>query len=185
MGDGDGLPGPTDAWVTLGGLARETSTIRLGTLVTSAYVPTPRSTGDQRRSGRRHVGWPRRARTRRRVVPAGTRGLRHRVPGARRTIRSARGATRDHHRHVVDAGRRDVRVARRPLPGHRLAGAAQAAAITGADRDRRRRTEADPGARRSFRHGVQHAVRTDRLLHDPVRSGARRMRSRSIATPPR
>lgn len=32
---GDGLPGPTDAWVTLGGLARETQRIRLGTLVTS------------------------------------------------------------------------------------------------------------------------------------------------------
>ncbi|GAB2645678.1 LLM class F420-dependent oxidoreductase [Gordonia jinhuaensis] len=31
----DGLPGPTDSWVTLGALARETSTIRLGTLVTS------------------------------------------------------------------------------------------------------------------------------------------------------
>ncbi|MEO1062651.1 MAG: LLM class F420-dependent oxidoreductase [Actinomycetota bacterium] len=36
MGDVTGLPGPTDAWVTLAGLARETSTIRLGTLVTSA-----------------------------------------------------------------------------------------------------------------------------------------------------
>lgn len=33
MGDGEGLPGPTDAWVTLAGLARETSRIRLGTLV--------------------------------------------------------------------------------------------------------------------------------------------------------
>lgn len=32
----EGLPGPTDAWITLAGLARETSTIRLGTLVTSA-----------------------------------------------------------------------------------------------------------------------------------------------------
>jgi alkanesulfonate monooxygenase len=31
----DGLPGPTDAWVTLAGLARETSRVRLGTLVTS------------------------------------------------------------------------------------------------------------------------------------------------------
>ena len=31
---GDGGPGPTDAWTTLAGLARETSTIRLGTLVT-------------------------------------------------------------------------------------------------------------------------------------------------------
>lgn len=36
MGPGDALPGPTDAWTTLAGLARETSTIRLGTLVSSA-----------------------------------------------------------------------------------------------------------------------------------------------------
>ena len=41
MGDGDGLPGPTDAWVTLGGIARETSTIRLGTLVTSMTFRFP------------------------------------------------------------------------------------------------------------------------------------------------
>jgi F420-dependent oxidoreductase-like protein len=37
----DGLPGPTDSWVTLGALARETSTIRLGTLVTSATFRLP------------------------------------------------------------------------------------------------------------------------------------------------
>lgn len=36
MGAGSPLPGPTDAWTTLAGLARETSTIRLGTLVSSA-----------------------------------------------------------------------------------------------------------------------------------------------------
>src|SRR5437660_9188270 len=34
FGPGDGLPGPTDAWATLAGLARETSRVRLGTLVT-------------------------------------------------------------------------------------------------------------------------------------------------------
>jgi F420-dependent oxidoreductase-like protein len=38
---GDGLPGPTDAWVTLGALARETTRIRLGTLVTSATFRHP------------------------------------------------------------------------------------------------------------------------------------------------
>jgi F420-dependent oxidoreductase-like protein len=38
---GDGLPGPTDAWVTLGGLARETSRIRLGTMMTSATFRLP------------------------------------------------------------------------------------------------------------------------------------------------
>ena len=41
MADGDGLPGPTDSWVTLGALARETSRIRLGTLVTSATFRHP------------------------------------------------------------------------------------------------------------------------------------------------
>jgi len=41
MGDGDGLPGPTDAWITLAGLARDTSTIRLGTLVTAATFRLP------------------------------------------------------------------------------------------------------------------------------------------------
>src|ERR687894_1962978 len=41
MGGGDGQPGPTDAWVTLGALARETSTVRLGTLVTSATFRQP------------------------------------------------------------------------------------------------------------------------------------------------
>jgi F420-dependent oxidoreductase-like protein len=41
MGDGDGQPGPTDAWITLAGLAVETSTIRLGTLVTSATFRLP------------------------------------------------------------------------------------------------------------------------------------------------
>ena len=38
---GSGAPGPTDSWVTLGALARETSTIRLGTMVTSATFRLP------------------------------------------------------------------------------------------------------------------------------------------------
>jgi len=42
MGDGHGgLPGPTDAWITLAGLARDTSTIRLGTLVTPVTFRSP------------------------------------------------------------------------------------------------------------------------------------------------
>ena len=40
-GLGDGLPGPTDAWTTLAGLARETSRIRLGTLVTPVTFRHP------------------------------------------------------------------------------------------------------------------------------------------------
>jgi F420-dependent oxidoreductase-like protein len=38
---GDGLPGPTDAWITLAGLARETSRIRLGTLVSPVTFRSP------------------------------------------------------------------------------------------------------------------------------------------------
>jgi F420-dependent oxidoreductase-like protein len=37
----DGRPGPTDSWVTLAGIARETSTIRLGTMMTSATFRHP------------------------------------------------------------------------------------------------------------------------------------------------
>jgi F420-dependent oxidoreductase-like protein len=38
---GDGLPGPTDAWTALAGLARETSRVRLGTLVSSVTFRQP------------------------------------------------------------------------------------------------------------------------------------------------
>lgn len=38
---GGGLPGPTDAWLTLAALARETSRIRLGTLVSPATFRLP------------------------------------------------------------------------------------------------------------------------------------------------
>ncbi|RSM97621.1 LLM class F420-dependent oxidoreductase [Nonomuraea sp. WAC 01424] len=41
IGPGDPGAGSTDAWVTLGALARETSTIRLGTLVTPATFRLP------------------------------------------------------------------------------------------------------------------------------------------------
>ena len=39
--DGTGQPGPTEAWTTLAGLARDTRTIRLGTLVSSATFRHP------------------------------------------------------------------------------------------------------------------------------------------------
>ncbi len=41
MGDGDGLPGPTDAWLTLAGLAVQTSRIKLGTLVSPVTFRYP------------------------------------------------------------------------------------------------------------------------------------------------
>src|SRR5436305_15304424 len=41
MGPVSGLPGPTDAWITLAGLALQTSRIRLGTLVTPVTFRYP------------------------------------------------------------------------------------------------------------------------------------------------
>ncbi len=41
MGNVSGMPGPSDAWITLAGLARDTSTIRLGTLVSPATFRLP------------------------------------------------------------------------------------------------------------------------------------------------
>jgi F420-dependent oxidoreductase-like protein len=38
---GHGLPGPTDTWLTLGALARETATIRLGAMVSAAMFRLP------------------------------------------------------------------------------------------------------------------------------------------------
>jgi F420-dependent oxidoreductase-like protein len=41
MGSVSGLPGPTDAWITLAGLARDTSRIRLGTLMSPVTFRNP------------------------------------------------------------------------------------------------------------------------------------------------
>src|SRR5512139_4117117 len=41
MGSASGEPGPTDAWTTLAGLARDTARIRLGTLMTAATFRLP------------------------------------------------------------------------------------------------------------------------------------------------
>ena len=41
MGEVTGLPGPSDAWITLAGLARDTNRIRLGTLLTAATFRLP------------------------------------------------------------------------------------------------------------------------------------------------
>ncbi|MFC7496316.1 MULTISPECIES: LLM class F420-dependent oxidoreductase [unclassified Nocardioides] len=58
----EGLPGPSDAWITLAGIARETSTIRLGTMMTSATFRLPGPLGisvanvDQMSGGRVELG---------------------------------------------------------------------------------------------------------------------------------
>ena len=91
---GDGLPGPTDSWVTLGAIARETQRIRLGTLMTSATFRHPGPPRDVGRPGRRDERRPRRARLRRGLVRPSTRPTASRSRGDRRALRPLRGAAR-------------------------------------------------------------------------------------------
>src|ERR1700745_3046864 len=91
MGGVSGLPGPTDAWVTLGGLARDTSRIRLGTLVTSATfrLPGPLAISvaqvDQMSNGRVELGlgagWFEREHTAYGIPFPALRGRFHRLAG--------------------------------------------------------------------------------------------------------
>src|SRR3978361_590768 len=112
---GDGLPGPTDAWATLAGLARETSTIRLGTLMTSATFRLPGP-----------------------LAISGGQGARIRARGGgTRARRTAGGDPRGDHRAVGHPERREVRLRRAALPGARLACAAQARADPAAACDHR------------------------------------------------
>src|SRR5512139_3244618 len=87
MGDMTGLPGPTDAWITLAGLARDTERIRLGTLVTAATfrLPGPLAIAvaqvDAMSGGRVELG----------SAPAGTTASTR--PTASRSRRSASGSS--------------------------------------------------------------------------------------------
>ena len=172
----DGLPGPTDAWVTLAGLARDTTTIRLGTLVTSATFRRPGPARDHRGGRRPDERGPRRARVGCGLVRRRAPGLRDPVPGGAGALRPARGAAGDRHRAVVDAGRRTVLARGRALPARGLPRAAQA--HPGADPgDRRRpRPEADAPARGDLRERVQHPLRAARGGARAVRPGPRRLR---------
>ena len=81
----DGLPGPSDAWVTLAGLARDTTHDPARHDDDQRDVPAPRPAGDQRRQRRPDERRPGRAGHRRRVVRGRARGVRHPVPGDRRS----------------------------------------------------------------------------------------------------
>ena len=121
MGDVSGLPGPTDSWVTLAGLARETSRIRLGTLVTSATFrhPGPLAISvaqvDQMSGGRVELGigagWYE-AEHRAHAIPFPPLGERFDRLEEQLTILTGMWGTPD---------RRPLRAHRSPLPGRRLA----------------------------------------------------------------
>ena len=88
MGDVSGLPGPTDSWVTLGAIARETTHHPARHPGHLGDVPSPGPARDRRGAGRRDVGRSGRAGHRRGLVRR-----RAPAPTASRSRRSASGST--------------------------------------------------------------------------------------------
>ena len=156
MGSASGLPGPSDAWTTLAGIARETSTIRLGTLVTSATFRLPGPLAiivagvDTMSGGRVELG-----------LGAGWYEAEHTAygipfPPVGRALRASRGAAGPDHRAVGDARRGHLHPGGRPLPDGRQPGPAQAdPAARAADHRGRARGEAHPPVGRHLRRRVQ------------------------------
>ena len=98
IGEGSPGPGSTDAWLTLAAIGRETSRIRLGTLVTPVTFRFPGplaiqvAQADAMSGGRVELG------TRRGLVRRRARRVRNPVPADRRALRDARRAARDRDR---------------------------------------------------------------------------------------
>ena len=166
----DALPGPTDAWTTLAGLARETSRIRLGTLMTSATFRHPGPLAvtvaqvDAMSGGRVELG-----------LGAGWFALDHSAygipfpPPAERFERMEEQLRIDH-RPLGHAARRALLVRGPPLPSDRLARPAEAGPAAGSA-DHRRRPGPPPhtGPGRPVRRRVQPAVHLTRAERRAVR----------------
>jgi alkanesulfonate monooxygenase SsuD/methylene tetrahydromethanopterin reductase-like flavin-dependent oxidoreductase (luciferase family) len=156
---GDGLPGPTDAWVTLAALARETSRIRLGTLVTSATFRLPGVLAitvaqvDAMSGGRIELG-----------LGAGWYDGEHTAYGIPFPPLGERFERLEEQFAILTglwdhAGGRDLLLRRAALPIEGQPGPAQAgAAAAPAAHRRRRRAEADAPPGRHLRRRVQPAV---------------------------
>ena len=144
-----GEPGPTDAWVTLAGLARDTSTIRLGTLMTSVTFRHPGVLAisvagvDQMSGGRVELG-----------LGAGWYEAEHAAYGILSAPASASNGSRRRWRSSPGCGTRRraaLRLRGPALPAHRLAGAAQAGAVAApAGAGRRQGPAAHPGPAARF-----------------------------------
>ena len=172
----DGLPGPSDAWITLGALARETSRIRLGTLVSPATfrLPGPLAISvaqvDAMSGGRVELG-----------LGAGWYGAEHSAYGIPFPDTAERFARFAEQVEIVDGLLTHAAPATRTASAasttqlDRLAGAAEAGAEPAtADDPRRRREEARRRSRRALRRRVQRRVPLGRRDRRDPRPGARR-----------
>ena len=160
---GTGLPGPTDVWTTIAGLARETTSIRLGTLVSPVTfrIPGPFAIAvaqiDAMSNGRIEVG-----------LGAGWNDQEHAAygipfPDLTTRLRAARRAARDPHRAVERRRGRTVHTSGSPLHADQLARVAEAGPATPPpDRDRWWWAEAHTAPGRVLRQRIQRGVRATR-----------------------
>ena len=183
MGDVSGLPGPTDAWITLAGLARDTSTIRLGTLVSPVTFRSPGLLAisvaqvDQMSGGRVELG-----------LGAGWYEAEHTAYGFDFPSTGARFDSLTDQLAIIDG------MWSTPI-GETFSYAGTAHSVVDspglpkpvqsavADRDRWRRQDQDTGARRALRRRVQPAVRAARRVRRAVRSRARGVRRHRAHAP--
>ena len=105
IADGDPGPGSTEAWVTLAGLARETSRIRLGHDGVVGDLPAPRDAGADGGHGRRDERRPGRGRSRQRLVRDRAPVVRPGLPAGGRAVRRARPSSSRSDRAVAHRGR--------------------------------------------------------------------------------
>ena len=105
MGDSPGLPGPTDSWVTLAGLALRDQPYPARHAGHCGHLPAARAAGDLGGAGGPDERRPGRVRLRHRVVRGRAHRVRDTVPQPGGAVRPVRGAARDHHRAVGDAAR--------------------------------------------------------------------------------
>ena len=173
-------PGPTDAWVTLAGLAVQTSRIRLGTLVTSATfrLPGPLAIAvaqvDAMSGGRVELG-----------LGGGWFETEHTAYGIPFPPVGERFDRLEEQLEIITglldhAGRPQLRLRRQALPAQRLARAAQAGAVAAPAGHRRRpgqEAHACPGG--PLRRRVQRPVRQDRATSLRPSSGCVRRAARS------
>ena len=180
MSDVSGLPGPLDTWTTLAGLARDTTSLRLGPLVTPVTfrLPGPLAIAvaqiDDMSGGR--IEW-RSAR----VVRHGARGVRHPVPAHRRSHHARRASASS--RGCGDAPRRDIRIRRRALRIEARPRYRSPAAASPADHRRRQGPEAHAGARRDHAAEFNIPFPSLRQLRDTAHAWCGRHATRSGTTP--
>ena len=170
---GSGLPGPTDAWVTLAGLARETSRIRLGTLMSPVTfrLPGPLAIAvaqvDQMSGGRAELG-----------LGTGWFDAEHTAYGIPFPPLAERFGRLEEQLEIITglwetAEGEEFSFSGTLLLAVRLTGAAQAGpAAAPAGPDRRRRAAPDAAAGGELRRRVQHPVRQRRRQRGRVRPGA-------------